>query len=148
MVGRLAAETLFKLTRGETVEPEIIVEPGRFQERQSTRTLAIDHPGLAAAVQFVESRFHESVGVDQMVGASGQSRRWLEEAFRRELNCSPAEFLKRRRVKAVKKILGEEPAIGPGQLAARCGFSGSRQLNAVFERETGSSLRAFLESQR
>lgn len=143
LVGRFAAETLFRLMHGEAVNPEIIVKPGRFMERESTRTLAIDHPALSLAVEFINENFHEPVGVDQIVAASGQSRRWLEETFRLELNCSPAEFLKRERVKSARDILRGEPAIGLGELARQCGFSGTRQLNAVFEREAGMEVKTF-----
>ncbi|MDF1741646.1 MAG: DNA-binding transcriptional regulator [Verrucomicrobiales bacterium] len=148
LVGRLAAEALYRLMRGEAVEAETVIVPGRFMERESTRTLAIDHPALAAAVDFVRLHYHEAVGVEQIVAASGQSRRWLEEAFRRELSCSPAGFLKRERVKACQRAIRSKPAIGPGELAIRCGFSGTRQLNAVFERETGVSVKAFQETVR
>ena len=141
VVGRLAAETLLKQIHGERVDHETIVAPGRFMERESTRTLAIDHPGLALAVDFVATHFQSPVGVDQIVAVCGQSRRWLEEAFRRELDCSPAEFLKRRRVRAAREILSARPKIGLGELAALCGFSGTRQLKAVFERETGSGIK-------
>ncbi len=148
LVGRLAAEILYRLMRGDAVEQESIVMPGRFMERESTRTLAIDHPALAMAVEFVRGNFHEQVGVEQIVAASGQSRRWLEEAFRRELSCSPAGFLKRERVKTCQRAIRSKPAIGRGELAAKCGFSGTRQLNAVFERETGMSVKAFQETVR
>ncbi len=144
-VGRLAAETLDRLIRGETVDRESIIPAEDIRERESTRTLAIDHPALAAAVQFVETHFREAIGVDQIVEASNQSRRWLEEAFRKELNCSPSEFLKRARVNAVVERLREQKNIGPGQLAAECGFSGTRQLNAAFEREKGVGVRQFCE---
>lgn len=147
-VGRLAAETLDRLMRGETVENEIVIPPSRFVERESTRTLAIDHPALAAAVEFIRAHLHEPIGVDQIVTASEQSRRWLEEAFRRELNCSPAEFLRRERVNQARRILRQSSAIRRGELAAKCGFSGTRQLNSVFERETGSSVKAFQNSVR
>ncbi len=110
-------------------------------ERESTRTLAIDHPGLALAVDFVATHFQSPVGVDQIVAVCGQSRRWLEEAFRRELDCSPGEFLKRMSVRAAREILSARPKIGLGELAALCGFSGTRQLKAVFERETGSGIK-------
>lgn len=142
-VGRLAAETLHRLMLGEPAEMETIVAPGRFMERESTRTLAIDQPALAAAVNFVETHFREPIGVEQIVSASGRSRRWLEEAFRRELRCTPAGFLKRERVKAAREILRTKPDSTPGELAAECGFSGTRQLNAVFERETGTTVKEF-----
>ena len=145
-VGRLAAETLHRMMRGETVETETIVPPGRFMERESTRTLAIDDPALAAAVDFVDSHFREPIGVDQIATASGRSRRWLEEAFRRELDCSPAEFLKRGRVRAVQELLQASRTIGPGELAAKCGFSGTRQLHAVFEKTTGMNVKEYQES--
>ncbi|MDF1861175.1 MAG: DNA-binding transcriptional regulator [Verrucomicrobiales bacterium] len=148
LVGRLAAETLHRLIQGFPSAQEQIVTPGRFMERESTRTLAIEHPSLVFAVDFVSSHFHEPIGVEQIALASGQSRRWLEGAFRRELNCSPADYLKQERVKVAKETLRASPAIGRGELAARCGFSGTRQLNAVFERETGRSVKEYQQSSR
>lgn len=94
-------------------------------------------------MDFVSAHFHTNIGVVQIAAASGQSRRWLEDAFRRELNCSPAEFLQRRRVSAVVRHIREQGRSGLGIVAEKCGFSGTRQLNASFEREMRMSVKRF-----
>jgi LacI family transcriptional regulator len=144
-VGRKAAQTLERMISGRDVSDEIIIPDGGVSERDSTQTLVIHHPALAAAVEFVDAHFHLNVGVTQMVESSGRSRRWLEDTFRRELRCSPAEFLKRCRVKAVVQRLSRRERSTLGVLAAQCGFSGTRQLNAAFEGETGLSVKQFVE---
>ena len=140
-VGWRAAETLDKLMRGKRVPEELVIPPGKVCERESCRTLAVDSPELAEAIRFVESHCRKPLGVEQIAAACGRSRRWLEEAFRRELNCSPADFLRRQRVQLALRRLAEEPGVPLGVLAQECGFSGTRQLNAAFKREQGKAVR-------
>lgn len=141
-VGLKIAETLDRMIRGENFGDEIVLPPGDINERESTKTLAIDHPGLHAAVSLVEEKFQEPLSVDQLAEAAGKSRRWLEDTFRKELDCSPAEFLTRIRVGHANRILEQEPSIALGALANRCGFSGTRQLNQAFLRVTGARVRS------
>ena len=142
-VGKQAAQMLHRLIAGKQTPRQFIVPDEGIRERESTQTLSIDHPALADAVDFVSAHFHTNIGVVQIAAASGQSRRWLEDAFRRELNCSPAEFLQRRRVSAVVRHIREQGRSGLGIVAEKCGFSGTRQLNASFEREMRMSVKRF-----
>lgn len=45
-------------------------------------------------------------------------------------------------------FLNNEAGIPLGVLATRCGFSGTRQLNAAFRRETGSTAKVFYHQQK
>jgi LacI family transcriptional regulator len=145
-VGKHAAEMLHHLITDKPVQNEIVILPGDVFERDSTRTLAIDHPALAAAVKFMRTQYLSALSIDQIAGMTDKSRRWLEESFRKELNCSPSEFLGRIRVQEAKKRFEEDPSIGLGAVAKRCGFSGTRQMNTAFQRELGCSARVFQES--
>ena len=147
-LGWTVAMTLDQMIRGETVRDEIIIPPGDLHERKSTGAIVTEHPALTAAVQFAGSHYAEPINVDQMASAAGRSRRWLEEAFRRELDRSPAEFLQRVRVDAATIRLEQEPSLNLGLLAADCGFSGTRQLNAAFLRLHGLSVRPYVNEQR
>lgn len=140
-VGFRAAEQLDALIQGEAATKETVLPHGEVFERQSTQALALEHPALAAAVRFVEERFRKPITVEQMADASGKSRRWLEEAFRESLNCSPSEFLQRHRVEIVLKQVEEGSLQSIGTLAHGAGFSGPRQLNAAFSRRFGKSFK-------
>jgi LacI family transcriptional regulator len=143
-VGWRVAKTLNRMIEGEMVESEIVLPPGGIRERESTGAFAVEHAALVAAVRFVEEHYGESIGVDQIAEASEKSRRWLEEAFRRELNRSPSEFLKETGVEAAGARLAEERGVGIGVLAGACGFSGTRQINEAFRRLKGVGVREFL----
>lgn len=143
-VGVLAARQLDALMSGKSVDNELVVPHGEVSERESTRTLALDHPALETAVNFVEERYRKPITVEQMAEASGKSRRWLEEAFRERLNCSPSEFLQRRRIETVLERQRQDGSLSIGALANLAGFSGPRQLNAAFKRRFGKVLKEYL----
>ena len=131
------------MIRGDQVSKETILPHGSIVERESTQTLALDHPALAAAVDFVVERYRRPITVEQMADASCKSRRWLEEAFRESLNCSPSEFLQRKRVEVVLERLEEGSSLSIGMMANEAGFSGPRQLNAAFNRRFGKNYKEY-----
>lgn len=138
---------LHRFIAGKRTPTQIIIPNEGIHECESTQTLAIDHPALATLVEFVNTHFHTNICVTQIMAASGQSRLWLEDAFRRELNCSPPEFLKRRRVTVAVRLLRQHSRCDPGALAAKCGFSGARQLNAAFEGEMGMNVKQYAKTE-
>ena len=79
-----------------------------------------------------------------MVDANPRSRRWLEDAFVEQLGCTPRAFLFRLRFREAKHMLKESPDLTPGEVARRCGYSGTRQLNAHFRSEMGISAKDFV----
>tara|TARA_R110002096_G_scaffold212352_10_gene399857 strand:- start:4619 stop:5773 length:1155 start_codon:yes stop_codon:yes gene_type:complete len=134
VVGWNIAETLHRLIDKKDVASERVVEPGEIHERDSTQTLAVDHPDLLLVVESIQTHYHQSLTVEHLAGLAGKSRRWLEAVFREELSVSPAAFLERVRVREAQKRLEDSPSIALGVLAAECGFSGTRQLNMAFQR--------------
>ena len=142
-LGWKVAETLHRMLRGEEVEREQIIEPGQIIQRDSTRATVTEHPALRAAVTYAEAHYGETIGVEQIAQAAGRSRRWVENAFRDELQISPSHFLKRVRVQAALELLKTQPGIKLGKLASDCGFSSTRHLNAAIESIHGQPARAF-----
>ena len=47
----------------------------------------------------------------------------------------------------VQKLLTEMPDTQPGEVAIRCGYSGTRQLNAHFRSELGMTAREFTKAE-
>lgn len=142
-VGWRAAITLDRLIQGQTVDAEYVIASGSIRERESTNALAVERPELMAALNYIENRHRGAIGVEQIADACGKSRRWLEEAFRRELNCSPSDFLQRRRVQSVVEKIRTGANSTVSRLAQECGFSGGRQLNATFLRIQGQTVKSF-----
>ena len=142
-LGVRVAETLDAMMRGVTFGEEIVLPPGGVVERDSTKTLVIGHPALAAAVDLIYNEFQRPISVDDLAMASGKSRRWLEDAFRRELECSPAGLLSRVRVEQPLVRLEADDSFGLGELAAQRGFSGTRHMNQTFLREKGNQSPEF-----
>lgn len=148
-IGWRAAECLHDLIRGNApAEGDLVVPPGVVRERASTESFAIDHPDLREAVRVAQAKFRQPIGVDELVAASGRSRRWLETSFANQINVSPSTFLARLRVREAVRLLEEENVVSLGEISARCGFTGTRQLNAHFLREFGIGAKAYVEKLR
>ena len=85
--------------------------------------------------------------VADIVDANPRSRRWLEDAFVENLGCTPRTFIFRLRIREAQKLLTDNPDLQPGEVAARCGYSGTRQLNAHFRSELGMTAREFTKAE-
>lgn len=145
-IGTQAARLLDRLIQNKPIPPEErIVEPGALRERSSTDSLAVDHPDLLTAVEWVRENYREPVGVSDMVDSNSRSRRWLEDAFLEQLGCTPRSFIFRLRIREAKRLLTEEPDLTPGDVAKRCGYSGTRQMNAHFRTELGVAAKDFIK---
>ncbi len=142
-IGRLAAEMLDRIMAGQPVPAETLVAPGKVRERESTEVHAFEQPQLATAIRFIEREFRRLLSVEDVATAAGRSRRWIEEAFRRELGLTPSAFLRQTRVRAVATEVTRDPAAHASQLAARCGFTTNRQMFRAFEKEMGISFSEF-----
>ena len=147
-IGEEAARLLDRLIQGKEVSTEEkIVAPGAVQDRQSTDSLAVDHPDLLKAIEYSREHFCEPIGVADIVDANPRSRRWLEDAFVENLGCTPRTFIFRLRIREAQKLLTDNPDLQPGEVAARCGYSGTRQLNAHFRSELGMTAREFTKAE-
>lgn len=144
-IGLEAAALLDRLIRGEPQPPgDIVCPPEGVVERASTNTLAIEGGDpLAEAIEFIQGHLGHPISVEDIIGHVAVSRRWLEMAFRKKLRTTPHAYITQLRVKRAKTLLGEARKIRFKQVAMECGFSSTRQLNVIFQRSTGVSLRDF-----
>ena len=74
----------------------------RVVTRQSTDTLAVDDPAVAAALVFIRQNIAENPSVAKIVAEVGIVRRELERKFRALLGCSIGEELRRVKVEKAK----------------------------------------------
>lgn len=136
-IGFAAAELLARLMRGADVpaKPRLFAPRG-VVTRRSTDALAIDDRVLAGAVRFIREHGHEPIGVSEVVGAAGVSRRLLEQRFRKVLGRSPAAELRRFRVEHAQRLLAQTE-LPVARIAEAAGFHHAEVMNRVFRRELG-----------
>lgn len=131
------------ITRTSTLKSEVVVQPGQLRERASTDCLGLDPGDLREAVEFATENFRDPIAVSDLVVASKRSRRWLEESFATHLQTTPRAFLSQLRLREAQRLIREYPSMAPGEAARRCGYSGTRQLNAHFLRAFGKNFKDF-----
>jgi AraC-like DNA-binding protein len=100
------------------------------------------------AVDYMERHASEPIGVADVAAASGLSVRGLQDAFRRNLDASPAEYLRRLRLDRVRQdLLAADPLSGAtvGAIARRWGFAHlgrfAQTYRTAFGEQPGSTLR-------
>lgn len=137
-VGYETALLLDRLMSGKTPpDHDVLIPPDGVALRQSTDTVAIDDPALAAAVHFMRDHFGESFGIGRVLQHTTISRRHLELRFRRFLHCTPHDYLLRIRVERARTLLESPERQKLRNIAASCGFGSVERLRAAFRRFIG-----------
>ncbi len=138
--GYEAAALLDKMMKGEkNAKNEIIdISPSHVVPRQSTDILAIEDEELAKAVQFIRNNATHAIQVRDVVEASSFSRRNLYDKFRRILNRSINEEIRRVRVERIcELLLNTDYSIS--QVAMLMNFPDCNHISRYFKKEKGVS---------
>lgn len=147
-VGYEAAQLLARLMRGRRRPAKaVLIAPSGIITRQSTDTLAIDNPDLAASLRFIRENAHRGIGVADVVRHVHLSRRVLEQRFKQLLGRTPAAEIRRVRVERARRLLVETELAMP-QIASACGFNQPEVFTRTFGRETGVTPTAFRKQAR
>jgi len=110
------------------------VPPAGVVTRQSTETLAVEDPALAALVQHVREHLGEQFGVERLLSLTKWSRRSLENRFREQLGVSPYTLINQLRVDHARRLMENHPKETFAWVATACGFSDVRHLRLAFRR--------------
>lgn len=143
LVGYRGAELLDRLMRGTPAPRQPIrIPPTGLVARKSSDLLAMPHQGVGRALRFIWEHFHEPIGVKDLVGISGMSRRGLYVAFLKNVGRSPGEELHRVRIERAKTLLlnGEQKV---NALAELCGYQSTTGFWMAFRQSTGLSPQAY-----
>ncbi|GGA27088.1 helix-turn-helix transcriptional regulator [Paenibacillus physcomitrellae] len=107
-----------------------------FESRRGNRR-------LPAAVEkcklFIEERFSEPVGLDEMAQAAGCSKYHLTRECERTLGATPGRYLTMVRLERASVLLLSPEAWTLEEVAAMTGFSNANYFGKVFRRHTGMS---------
>lgn len=146
-VGRLAAEAAIEaVERGGGPAPGACtrVEPRGVVARSSSHAVAATDPHVASAIHYlldavVQEKYPDA---EEIAGAIGLSRRYLDERFQATLGRTVAAEISRRRVQAILQFLrdGELPLV---DIAIRSGCGSVSQVCRLVRLETGLTPMAY-----
>jgi len=137
------AKLLDQLMDGEPMAGQkIIVQPTTIVTRQSTDILAIEDAEVTAAVRYIREHAKETIQVHDVVGAISASRRSLEQRFRKILNRSILDEIKRIHIEQVAQML-IETNFSIKQISLSLGHRGTENISRYFRQFTGLSPSEF-----
>jgi LacI family transcriptional regulator len=144
--GYEAAQALSAMMRGTgSPPPRILVNPTHVVPRRSTDILAVEDSNLAKALQFIRDHARGGVTVAAAAKAAGLSRRVLEKRFRRILNRSALEEIRRVRTDLIARML-VETTLPVAEIAESLGFNDLQHVARYFRAGKGLSPLAYRKS--
>jgi LacI family transcriptional regulator len=141
-IGHAAASLLDDLLGGKKSPGDLLLPPVGVIARQSSDVLALEDPEVATAVRFIRTHGHTALRVADVLREVPISRRSLERRFRRALDRSIWEEIRRVHVEQARGLLARS-GMPMAEVARHAGFSDSRQLSTVFREETGLTPTAY-----
>lgn len=153
-VGHEAAQLLDRLMRptrfaaGTTMASPMprrtLVPPVGVVARQSTDTLAVADPVIAAAIRTIRERAAKGLEISELVTASKLSRWQLEDRFRRVVGRSIHDDMLHVRLNEARRLV-TTTSLPLKQIAPRSGFRSVAYMTTLFRRHfnaTPAALRA------
>lgn len=135
--GYEAAALLDRMMRGPRVRGEThLIPPLGIQTRQSTDVLAISDRNIARAVHYIRQHACDGINVADVLKAVPQSRRLLEQRFRKMIGRTPHQEIIRVQLEQVKLLLSQTD-LPLEEIAERSGFAHVEYLSVAFKRELG-----------
>ena len=136
-LGRNAAKLVELSLSGQSIAGQSLTSsPVSVIARRSSDVLAIDDPLVAQAVRWIREHANQRLTVPMVARAVSGGRQRLERRFRRALDRTVQEEIRRARVEAAKGLLGRTRA-GMAEIAQRSGFTNAALLSVAFKRELG-----------
>jgi LacI family transcriptional regulator len=136
-VGRRAAQLLGERLQGRAAACVLRLPPIRVVARASTDAFMTGDSLVRKAQDYVESRRHTRVTVQEVTRSVGSNRMTLGSRFQRELGTSILDYVRRRRVAFAEERLRQGDA-SVAQIAQECGYSSTSYFSRIFQRITGS----------
>jgi LacI family transcriptional regulator len=136
-VGRHAATFVRQALGSQAIAGRrVVVSPIGVAARRSTDVLAVDDELVREAVVWIRDHSDRRLTVPMVARAVGGGRQRLERRFRKALDRSVQEEIRRSHVEAAKYWLGSTRA-SMAEVAKRSGFTNASLLNTAFQRELG-----------
>lgn len=96
-------------------------------------------PAVRRAMTYIDEHLHEPVSLADIVGASGMTVRGLQSAFRRTLDMTPMEYLRRARLSRARDdlILADPTRTTVAEISRRWGFLHPPRFAGAYRAEFG-----------
>jgi LacI family transcriptional regulator len=148
LLGFRGAELLDKLMcGGKPPAGPVLVPPGGVVFRRSTETFATGDEALANALRFIREHVTSPIDVEQVVRASGVSRRSLYNRFGRVLERSIQAEIVRQRLNIAKGLLASTDD-KLEVIACDSGFNGFLSFSKAFHASVGMRPSVYREKHR
>jgi LacI family transcriptional regulator len=139
VIGYAAAELLDALMmRKSPPQLRISVDPIRVFCRQSSDVMAVSDWAVASAARFMREQALHGCRVSDVLQKVNMSRAALEKRFRRHLNRSPKQEIRRIQLERIKQLLVETD-FTLETIAGLAGFEHAEYMSVLFKRETGQT---------
>ncbi len=99
---------------------------------------------LAKVLDIIDSSYQHPISVATLAADIYVSINTLERYFKRYLNLSPTEYIKRKRLSAALTLLKNNTPVS--SVASQCGFSDTSNFIQVFKRSFGKTPYQYLKS--
>ncbi|MCA9055340.1 MAG: substrate-binding domain-containing protein [Planctomycetaceae bacterium] len=146
-IGYEAARLLSEMFGGESRNPTVrLLPPAGIVTRQSTDFYAVTDPLVQQAVQYLSTHLRESVTLPRVAKAVQTSPRTLQRRFEAALGRGVSQELRRLRIACAKRLLMQRGR-SIKDVAFLAGFTSSKRLGEVFQRELGCAPSDYQERQ-
>jgi LacI family transcriptional regulator len=142
-VGRNAAKLVQRALSGKSLDAQrVVVAPLAVVARRSSEVLAVDDHLVSKAVVWIRANAERRLTVSMVVEAAKSGRQRLERAFRRVLDRTIQEEIRRSHVDVARRLL-ETTHAELREIAQQSGFTNATLLNLAFQRELGMAPGAY-----
>ncbi|MBT3277828.1 MAG: substrate-binding domain-containing protein [Phycisphaerales bacterium] len=130
--GYKAARLLDELLGGAAVPTEPVrLQPVGISQRESTDAIALTHPELARAMEFLRKNFTSPITISDLDAVIGISRRHLQDLFRKHVSRTPLDELLRLRLNHARLLL-RTSSLSIGDIARQSGLGNAHRLSRLF----------------
>ena len=138
------AATLLQRALGGTMPARstVFVSPLGVVARGSTRQLALEDPILSKVISAINESIDTPLSVDDLLKLVPISRISLERRFRRFLDRTPLQEIRRVRIARARQLL-KATDLPLKAIATHCGYPAASRLIEAFQKETGSTPNSF-----
>lgn len=141
-----AAAILDRLMAGkEATCQDVVIEPVRVVQRQSTNSLAVDDAVVREGLRFIRQHAKHPIQVQDVVEAVTVSRSFLNQRFRKALGRSVHKEIRRVRSERIAQMLAETTRT-ISEIAQSLDFAGPDHIARYFHQEKGMSPRMYRKS--
>jgi LacI family transcriptional regulator len=136
-VGQSVATLVRLALSGQSIAGRrVVVSPVAVASRRSSEVLAVDDALVAEAVAWIRDHSEQRLTVTMVARAVGSGRQRLERRFRRALDRTIQDEIRRAHVDTARRLL-ETTRAGMAEVAERSGFKTASLLSIAFRREFG-----------